>query len=345
MKPLLSSPDEEYIEHIKRAVQQLEVVFSMFEPALIRLLPEVEGIRDALDRMIVFHDLGKLPKRWQEGVGKGEKLPAHAPIGAAYLYKILPKGTAEPVSFAVAIHHTDRGLLGDNIERPDIQAINDGIINYSTNAVEWDERVDKLSNWYFTEEAKELKLNDIKEMARNLRVWARGCGLHEQHSRRLQVSLMHHVLKLCDISAAKEREDYRKVPENPYGGWLMTEKIEKYMGRIERRRRGNELKKELNRYTNSLITNYKPEKIILFGSFANNKNKIHKWSDIDLVIVKDTPLPFLDRIKEVLLILKPKVGIDLLIYTPEEFRKLSLERNFFKSEIISKGKVIYERKI
>lgn len=341
MDYLLSSTNEEYIEHIKRAKQQLEGVFSMFEPTLIRLLPEIK--HDTLDKMITFHDLGKLTKRWQGGVGKGKKLPAHAPIGAAYLYKILPRKIAEPISFAVAIHHTDKGLLGDNIERPDIQAINDGIIDYSTNAVKWDEKVDKLSDAYFPNEAKELKLYDLKEMARNLRVWARGCRLHEQHKRRLQASLIHHILKLCDISAARERADYRKDPENPYGGWLMAEKIVKYMESVERRKRGNELKKELDRYRNSLITKYKAEKIILFGSLT--KNKIHKWSDIDLVIVKDTPLPFLDRMKEVLLILKPKVGIDLLIYTPEEFKKLSQERDFFQSEIISKGKIIYERKI
>jgi len=48
----------------------------------------------------------------------------------------------------------------------------------------------------------------------------------------------------------------------------------------------------------------------------------------------------LERSKELFLLLKPKVGMDILVYTPEEFRQLS-ERRFFKEEIIGKG-VIYE---
>jgi predicted nucleotidyltransferase len=33
---------------------------------------------------------------------------------------------------------------------------------------------------------------------------------------------------------------------------------------------------------------YKPEKVILFGSFA--EDDIHEWSDIDMVIIKETSL-------------------------------------------------------
>ncbi|MFQ6078846.1 MAG: nucleotidyltransferase domain-containing protein, partial [Thermodesulfobacteriota bacterium] len=67
------------------------------------------------------------------------------------------------------------------------------------------------------------------------------------------------------------------------------------------------------------------------------------WSDIDLVIVKDTRKRFLDRIKEVLALLQPEVGVDILVYTPQEFQALAARRPFFQQEIQSKGKVVYER--
>lgn len=41
---------------------------------------------------------------------------------------------------------------------------------------------------------------------------------------------------------------------------------------------------------------YEPEKIILFGSLA--RGDTHEWSDIDLLIVKDTDASYGERVKE-----------------------------------------------
>jgi len=114
----------------------------------------------------------------------------------------------------------------------------------------------------------------------------------------------------------------------------MSETIKSYVERVGARERKIDLQKELSRCISILKEKYHPQKILLFGSLANDRVK--KWSDIDLIIVKDTPKPFLDRIKEVLLLLKPKVGMDILVYTPGEFKQLS-EKKFFKEEIIRKG--------
>ena len=48
------------------------------------------------------------------------------------------------------------------------------------------------------------------------------------------------------------------------------------------------LEKELHRIVATLIEKYKPEKIILFGSLATSK--IHEWSDIDILIIKETKI-------------------------------------------------------
>ncbi len=107
-----------------------------------------------------------------------------------------------------------------------------------------------------------------------------------------------------------------------------------------RQNRMSQLRKELDRYVDILKSKYSPEKIILFGSFASGN--IREWSDIDLVIVKKTDKPFLDRTKDVIHLLKPRSGLDVMVYTPEEFHDLSRSRRFFQEEVISKGKVVYE---
>jgi len=102
------------------------------------------------------------------------------------------------------------------------------------------------------------------------------------------------------------------------------------------------LKAELARYVKILQESYHPERILLFGSLASEQ--VGEWSDIDLVIIKENNQKFLDRIREVVRLLKPRVGVDILVYTPEEFAELSQERPFVHQEIIAKGKVLYERK-
>ena len=101
------------------------------------------------------------------------------------------------------------------------------------------------------------------------------------------------------------------------------------------------LQAELDRYLALLLEHVAPEKVILFGSLA--QNEVQAWSDIDLVVVGPTEGRFLDRTKEMLRLLRPRVGLDVLVYTPEEFEQLCRERPFFQQEIVRKGRVLYER--
>lgn len=81
---------------------------------------------------------------------------------------------------------------------------------------------------------------------------------------------------------------------------------------------------------------------MLFGSLV--KGSTHAWSDIDLVVVKDTPKRFVERLKEVALLTQPRVGIDFFVYTPEEFQEMTSERGTFQQrEMLEKGKVLYDR--
>ncbi|PMP70037.1 MAG: CRISPR-associated endonuclease Cas3'' [Thermodesulfovibrio aggregans] len=238
-----SAPDESYTEHIEKVLEKFEVIYPLFEKTILRIfnLRDASVCKDILKQIVLFHDLGKLTKKWQENLRTNKKLPSHAPIGAGFLYKKLTNEDVDEnlknaVIFAIAIHHTDSGLLGDNIERPDVQAIVDGIADFDGN-IDWHKEIDKLDKKYFPNEAKSLKVADLKDMARDLRVWAKGCRLLEQHQRRLQAYLIHHILKLCDISAAVERKGYLKEDDKDYyGGWLMVEDIVKYVNSVNVRR-------------------------------------------------------------------------------------------------------------
>lgn len=101
------------------------------------------------------------------------------------------------------------------------------------------------------------------------------------------------------------------------------------------------LDQELARCLNVLTEHSAPEKVILFGTMV--KGRIHEWSDIDMVIVEETPLPFFERLRKVRTLLQPRVGMDVIIYTPEEFNQMCADSPFVQEEIVAKGKIVYER--
>jgi predicted nucleotidyltransferase len=100
------------------------------------------------------------------------------------------------------------------------------------------------------------------------------------------------------------------------------------------------LEKALDRMVAVLVKAYRPEKIILFGSFASGL--VHEGSDLDLVIIKETPKRPIDRQVEVYGLVKPEVGLDLFVYTPQEFRDLESMGFSLVREMVTNGKVLYE---
>jgi uncharacterized protein len=99
------------------------------------------------------------------------------------------------------------------------------------------------------------------------------------------------------------------------------------------------LRQELDRIVEILKKEYQPEEIILFGSMA--QGDIHAWSDIDLLIIKETDQRPIDRCTEVCRIVKPVVGLDLFVYTPSEYQMLLTENLTFVRNIARTGTVLY----
>ena len=102
------------------------------------------------------------------------------------------------------------------------------------------------------------------------------------------------------------------------------------------------LEEELRRIMALLVDKYQPEKVILFGSLATGR--INEWSDIDLLIIKETDKRPLDRALEAYSLLgNYREPMDIIVYTPAEVDLLLREGSFFVSEILTEGKVLYEK--
>lgn len=91
-----------------------------------------------------------------------------------------------------------------------------------------------------------------------------------------------------------------------------------------------------------IVQELDPERIIVFGSMA--RGDIHADSDLDLLIVKETDQPFLQRIDEVLAVLRTDVPVEPLVYTSAELERLREEGRDFIETILEEGRVVYERR-
>jgi len=107
-------------------------------------------------------------------------------------------------------------------------------------------------------------------------------------------------------------------------------------------RMSNEKREIIVRAIEKIKKYYKPQKIILFGSFAWAKPT--KDSDVDLLIVKKTKLKHRERSLTVRRMISEEnalIGIDILVYTPEEIAERLRIGDSFISKIFKKGEVLY----
>jgi uncharacterized protein len=97
-----------------------------------------------------------------------------------------------------------------------------------------------------------------------------------------------------------------------------------------------ELKAELERIIGRLKADPSVRKMLLFGPLARGDARDH--SDIDLIVVKDTQMRFLDRLDE--FYDDAREAMDILVYTPQEFEEMK-ERPFVR-RALREGKILYE---
>jgi len=100
---------------------------------------------------------------------------------------------------------------------------------------------------------------------------------------------------------------------------------------------------KISEIVNKVIAFYKPDKVLLFGSYAIGQAT--EDSDLDLIIVKDTNKPKHKRGREVRKFLYGSmIPIDLKIYTPQEFENEKYSEYSFLYSVINSCITLYERK-
>ena len=91
-----------------------------------------------------------------------------------------------------------------------------------------------------------------------------------------------------------------------------------------------------------LVAEYAPQKVILFGSYAYGNPRSD--SDIDLLVIKETPDRFIDRwvtVRRILSDPERKLPLEVLVLTPQEVSNRLDIGDQFLNEILEKGRVLY----
>ena len=95
----------------------------------------------------------------------------------------------------------------------------------------------------------------------------------------------------------------------------------------------------IQRVVQQIVLNFAPQKVVLFGSYARGSPRPE--SDVDLLIVMQT-LRENEQSLAIRRLIDCDFGLDLIVYRPETVRKRLRLGDFFLSEILERGKVLYE---
>jgi len=96
----------------------------------------------------------------------------------------------------------------------------------------------------------------------------------------------------------------------------------------------------IRQFARQVAERFKPEKIILFGSHAYGTP--HEDSDVDILIVMATRNQ-LDQAFKIHSTLLPPFPLDIIVRTPADMKWRLDEGESFHTEVVTKGKVLYEK--
>ncbi|HMN41679.1 MAG TPA: nucleotidyltransferase domain-containing protein [Phycisphaerales bacterium] len=92
----------------------------------------------------------------------------------------------------------------------------------------------------------------------------------------------------------------------------------------------------------TIVAAFSPRRVVLFGSRA--RGTARPDSDVDLLIVMETPLPFYERIRSVLRLFGVRPwSMDVIVLTPDEAAAQRTQRNSIIARAEREGEVLYEQ--
>jgi predicted nucleotidyltransferase len=98
---------------------------------------------------------------------------------------------------------------------------------------------------------------------------------------------------------------------------------------------------EIREYARQIVFHFNPEKIILFGSYAQGQPDA--GSDVDLLVLMEFEGPPQDQAYQIRRALPRRFPVDLLVRRPQEVERRIQMGDFFLQEVLEKGRVLHER--
>ncbi|HMV30145.1 MAG TPA: nucleotidyltransferase domain-containing protein [Anaerolineales bacterium] len=99
-------------------------------------------------------------------------------------------------------------------------------------------------------------------------------------------------------------------------------------------------KRAIQTFARKVAKEFKPQKIILFGSYAYGKPTAD--SDVDVLIVMSFSGRNPEKATEIWMATKPKFPVDIMVRKPSELKKRLAMGDFFLQDVVNMGKVLYE---
>src|SRR5579885_564458 len=96
----------------------------------------------------------------------------------------------------------------------------------------------------------------------------------------------------------------------------------------------------IRRFARDVAERFHPDKIILFGSYAYGTP--HEDSDVDILVVMPARNK-LDQAVHIELAIDPPFPLDIIVRTPKEMKWRLEEGESFLTEVVTRGKVLYEK--
>ena len=96
---------------------------------------------------------------------------------------------------------------------------------------------------------------------------------------------------------------------------------------------------QIQEYSERIAAAFRPERIILFGSYAYGAPQAD--SDVDLLIVMPLEEDSARKAAEIRRLVRAGFPVDLLVRSPDQVEKRIKLNDWFMREIIEKGKVVY----
>lgn len=94
----------------------------------------------------------------------------------------------------------------------------------------------------------------------------------------------------------------------------------------------------IKRYAQEIKKRFRPQKIILFGSYGYGRPT--KDSDVDLLVINDAPRRGIEQAVAIRKELPSPFPLDLIVKSSKEVKKRIQEGDFFFKTILEEGRIL-----